>query len=126
MIISIFLIFFYLGVFAISMVTLAVSLITNWFVFKKAGQPGWKGIIPYYSQWVMCEFSMGHGAYMFLPFIPVVGIVAAYYMMWQTCKAFNKGVGFYLGYIFLYPVFAFILAFDKSEYVGPQKNFWDK
>lgn len=118
--------FFYVFLLIYILIICIASFVSNWFIFKKAGQAPWKALIPYYNQWVLCEFSMGHGAYMFLPFIPVVGVVAAFYMNWQTCRAFNKGVGFYLGYIFLYPVFTFILAFDKSEYVGPQKNLWDK
>ena len=31
----------------------AAYYISRWFIFKKMGMPGWKGIIPYYGDWLL-------------------------------------------------------------------------
>lgn len=38
-----------------SIALLAASCIGLWFTFKKMGLPGWKGIIPFYNLYVICE-----------------------------------------------------------------------
>ncbi|TLM92974.1 MAG: signal peptidase I, partial [Actinobacteria bacterium] len=43
--------FFYLIMFAI----VIVVLIGMWKVFEKAGQPGWKAIVPLYNLWTLVE-----------------------------------------------------------------------
>lgn len=122
---SLFWVIFYLVYFAAILIICVIAVIGNWFIFKKAGQEPWKAIVPFYNSWVMAEFTMGHGAYMFLPMLPAIGSIAAIYMMYKTCASFGKDIGFFLGYIFLYPVFHLILAFDKSQYIGATKNFWE-
>lgn len=122
---SLFFIMFYMGYFVAILIICAIAIIGNWFIFKKAGQESWKSIVPFYNSWVMAEFTMGHGAYMFLPCIPVIGSAAAIYMQYKICASFGKDIGFFLGYLFLWPVFHLMLAFGKSEYVGVTKNFWE-
>lgn len=38
-----------------SWAAMACQLIGSWFTFKKMGLPGWKGIIPYYSHYVLFD-----------------------------------------------------------------------
>ena len=33
----------------------AAELLGIWFTFKKMGMPGWKGLIPFYSTYVLCD-----------------------------------------------------------------------
>lgn len=122
---ALFLIVFWIFYFIFILAFVISAYVGNWFIFKKAGVEPWKSLIPYYNSWVMSEFTMGHGAYMFLPFIPIVGVFLAFYMLYKLCASFNKGIGFYLGLLFLYPVFNLILAFDKSKYIGVTPNFWE-
>ena len=35
--------------------SVALQLVGSWFTFKKMGLPGWKGLIPYYSMYVLFE-----------------------------------------------------------------------
>ena len=37
----------------VSMGLTALLFISRWFLFKKMGMPGWKGIIPFYSDYVL-------------------------------------------------------------------------
>ncbi len=114
--------FFIIMYFIIIFGILAVAFVGNWFIFKKAGQEGWKALIPYYNSWVLSEFTMGKGVYMLLMFVPVVNIVYSFYANYKLCESFGKDMGFYIGYLFLWPVFHLILAFDKSRYLGVPEN----
>lgn len=110
-----------------NLVSLAVSvyiIFLLWKIFEKAGIAGWKAIIPGYNCWMEMEmvWGPGQGAKMFLMLIPVYGII----FMFKTCtrfaKAFGKSTGFGVGMFFLAPVFMSIIAFDNSQYQGPQGN----
>ena len=35
--------------------TLVLQMVGSWFTFRKMGLPGWKGLIPYYSMYVLFE-----------------------------------------------------------------------
>jgi hypothetical protein len=37
------------------LVFVVLPLIANWNIYKKMGEPGWKGIIPYYNTYVLCK-----------------------------------------------------------------------
>ena len=39
----------------IYVVILAIAIISLWRIYEKMGEPGWKGIIPFYNIWVMVE-----------------------------------------------------------------------
>ena len=39
----------------IANVTIVLQLVGLWFVFRKMGLPGWKGIIPYYGDYVLFD-----------------------------------------------------------------------
>ena len=117
--------FFIIMYFVIIFGILAVAFVGNWFIFKKAGQEGWKALIPYYNSWVLSEFTMGKGIYMLLMFVPVVNAVYSIYSNYKLCESFGKDVGFFVGYLFLWPVFHLILAFDKSQYIGVPQNIFE-
>ena len=50
---AIFMAIFWIMYFLIIFGTVAAVFISRWFIFKKMGMPGWKGIIPYYSEWLL-------------------------------------------------------------------------
>ena len=45
-------------------------------LFKKAGLPGWKAWVPFYSNWLFLELGGYNGALIFLAFIPLFGGIA--------------------------------------------------
>lgn len=52
---SIFAVILYFSFLMIVFASVALQLIGCWFTFKKMHLPGWKGIIPYYSTYVLFE-----------------------------------------------------------------------
>ena len=119
-----------------------ISIIACWGLFTKAGELGWKAIIPIYSTYVMFKLSWKVSMFwlwfallfvsgflagfsnMVVAIISVVLSIAAmilgivFYV--KLAKAYGKGGGFAVGLIFLNPIFLLILGLGKSEYVGVQ------
>lgn len=105
-----------------SIISIAIAvfrIICFWKVFEKAGQPGWKAIIPIYNTYVLCDMVWGNGLKMFLFLIPLANIYFNIMLCLSFAKVFGKDVGFGVGIFFLQPIFVGILAFDKSSYWGP-------
>lgn len=93
-----------------------------WYVFEKAGEPGWASLIPIYSIIVMCRISKSPPSYAGLVFIPLVGIVFAVKMLNNLSKCFGKDSSFTVGLVLLGPVFMSILGFGNDTYEGGGKQ----
>ncbi len=106
----------------VNILSIAVSvflIVCNWKIFTKAGQEGWKSIIPIYNMVVMCQIANIPTWWVILMIVPLANFVAAFYISYKFVAAFGKGVGFYIGYLLCSPIFCAILAFDKKiVYVG--------
>ena len=111
----VFLLFIYLSASAAA----AVAMIGQGASFRKAGKPFWQTFVPFLNSWTLHEITWGHGAYMFLEWIPGAGIVFSILTYVKLGQAFRKSGGFIAGLIFLPPVFEMILGFDDSVYYGP-------
>lgn len=117
------------------MLVAVVITICQWRLFSKAGQAGWKILVPFYNTWTMNKIIFGepYGWLMFaslIAFIPFVGTVAALvwgvYVNIQLAKAYGKSGAFCL-LLLLLPIVAYpMLAFGSSQYCGPQAPFFAK
>lgn len=128
----------------------AVTAIAWWRIFKKAGEPGWKAIIPFYDGhikfkicwkpaffWlmlalsvvgsVMTGFKLSLGGFESVIYIIgyALALIALYIDVLHSFKlsnAFGYGTGFAIGLVFLPTIFSLILAFGKSQYIGTKDN----
>lgn len=114
---------------------LVLIIVSNVFIWRKMGLPGWYAIIPFWNTYtqfqrtwspmpwfwvylalVVLSIFVGDG---FLGFvISIASIVFAVVANWQLCKAFGKGPGWCVGICLLPIVFLPMLAFGKSQYMG--------
>lgn len=131
---------------AAAAICIIIQIIAYWRIFTKAGQPGWKSIVPVLSQYT--AFKIAWKPSMFLAaliitaadviFITLASLFAelTFILMWlimltsaatlimyvafthKLSRAFRHGVGFTLGLLFLQPIFMPVLAFGGSEYHG--------
>lgn len=119
-----------------------LAIIGGWKIFNKFGEPGWKAFIPLYGTWV--EYKYTWKSVMMIPVavlaiggtilmetasdgtaLQMVGSVA-YLAGWvltiiayhKRSKVFGHGVGFTIGQVVMPGVFAIILGFGKSRYIG--------
>lgn len=95
-----------------------VGIIGLWKVFEKAGEEGWKVLIPFYNMYILFKITWGNGWLFLLLLIPVVHVVIPIITLYKLAKSFGKGVGFFFGLWFLYPVFIMILGFGPDQYRG--------
>lgn len=135
------LIAFLLVILLILIPVVVVSIIAYWKLFTKAGEKGWKALIPLYSTYTMYKLTwkpmffwvmLGIGivdnllirinnttlqniSWLFTAALIVVSVI----FLVNLAKSYGKGVGFAIGLIFLNPIFLLILAFGSSQYIGP-------
>lgn len=68
------------GIFLLISIPLIIfSIVCLWKVFEKAGQEGWKSIVPIYNIWVMCEIAGKPGWWsliFLLMAIPLINFIA--------------------------------------------------
>ena len=124
------------------LVCLAIAIVTRWKIFTKAGEAGWKSIIPFLSghiNYKICwkplfywiSFVLGFVGSLLVQFYPdntallvvslillIAGAIVGIIQCVKLSKAFGHGGGYAVGLIFLAPIFMLILAFGKSQYVG--------
>lgn len=106
---------------AVTLVLSLLSLISMWKLFRKAGQPGWKSIIPVYNMYVMLKISGCPGWWLALYFVPYVNLIVAVLAADAFVKAYGRlGIGPVLMYVFLAPFYLPYLAFSRNvRYMGP-------
>ena len=100
----------------ISLLLTALYVACTWLIFTKAGEKGYKSIIPFYNLYILFKVFWGKGWIWILLFIPFVNLVILVMLTLKIAKAFEKKVGFAVGLILLPFVFYPILAFSKAEY----------
>ncbi len=104
----------------LSLVFYIISVVALWKMFEKAGEAGWKSIIPLYNLYVMFKIAWGKGWMFLLLLIPVVNIVIGIMFDIKLAKSYGGGIGMILLCIFLPTISYLILGFGSAEYIGPQ------
>lgn len=119
-------------------------VIAEWKIFTKAGEAGWKSLIPIYNLYVLYKIiGLSFWTWFVLPIFAagfISGILSAVNSSLKTVadcityavtlivtiksvialgNAFGKGTGFKVGLFFLPNIFTLILGFGSAEYVGP-------
>jgi hypothetical protein len=109
--------FFILSPFGqIILLMLVLTLATFWKVFVKAGEEGWKGIIPVYNLFILMRISGKPLWWGVLLFVPVVGIFISVLYNLSLAERFGKSQLFGIGLLFLPAIFFGMLAFGDAEY----------
>ena len=140
------------GIVALTLTTLMIfglvwfvlQVIADWMIFSKAGQPGWKSIIPIYNVYVeyeLCWSGVFGIIFMALSVISalitsgpnppvwktvleiiigVSGLVIHFKESVKLSRAFGKGIGYGIVMFLFGPIGRLILAFGGSTYQGPQ------
>lgn len=102
---------------------LVVMIIGMWKTFEKAGEPGWKAIIPVYNTWTLMEISGKPGWWALITLIPYLGglafLVLDIIAMLQLAKNFGKSDAFAIVALILFPYVGFLmLGFGEAKYRG--------
>ena len=137
----------FLGVILVSLIVYILLIIAMWKIFSKAGEGGWKSIIPVYNVyiyfkiagmkkyfWILVCTSIIVGivqsiagnestiAVILSSIFGILSVVLSIMQCYKLAKAFGKGIGYTLGLIFLPNIFTLILGFGKAKYVGIEEK----
>lgn len=125
------------------MLAIAVfKIVCQWRIFKKAGEPGWASLIPFYNVYIM--FKIAWNTQMFWIYLGValgssflgniisgsfgtlitsaglIAVLVLIIMLYvKLAKAFGYSGGFAVGLVLLNTIFIAIMAFSSNTYVGP-------
>lgn len=97
-------------------------IVCKWKIFQKAGQAGWKSLVPIYNIYIQLKIAKQPAIWLLFFCIPFLNIYFAIRHVHGISKAFGKDVGFTLGLIFLSFIFIPILAFGDAEYIYKDEN----
>ena len=123
-----------------------LQVVAEWRIFTKAGRPGWHSLIPILNSWDIADMSWSRSWAWISICIPlvtsilsgfvnteepgvigvcvtilaIVSAVLSIIVDYKLSKSFGKGIGFFLGLVFLNPIFKLILGFGDARYEGPQ------
>jgi|688.fasta_scaffold00437_3 hypothetical protein len=125
----------------------AFTIVCQWRIYTKCGEPGWSCIIPIYNFYVMCRmvkrpelfkyFLIAFAVYFvgaialamsstlgsLLVAVGAIGILVITIMIYNALSAaFGQGAGFTVGLILLSVVFMALLAFGNYNYVLNNEN----
>ena len=124
----------------ICIVVYLLSATAYWGIFQKAGEVGWKGLIPLYNTYIVFKLAWKTAVFWILVILAVLagfcnlgepGTIStlgsflsfACFIIYCMCmsnlsKVFGHGGGFTAGLILLPLIFLLILAFGNSQYLG--------
>ncbi len=106
--------------YVVAIIVCIFYVVCMWKIFSKAGEAGWKSIVPFLNNYTEFKIAWGNGWLFLLCFVPIVNVVVSIILFVKLAKAFGKGGGFAAGLIFLPVIFLPILAFGSAQYIGPQ------
>ena len=122
-------------IFLIMLIGYIVWKVAYWKIFSKAGEKGWKSLIPIYDQYVLCRI-VGVSPWWLLIcaasgilssisgfFATLFAAVSIYFFILvaiSLARSFDKSDGFGIVTFFFRVICFCILAFDKSKYLGPK------
>ena len=143
------------GLAVFGIIVYIILIIAEWRILVKAGEKGWKSLIPFYNLYISHEIvGMAHIWFVLevifwfielvletleeitelpeevsLIFGLVIGaftVVSEVIHIIKLCKCFGKGRAFTVGMILVSFVFTPIIAFDRSVYTKPEKAHHSK
>ncbi len=108
----------------LSILFILVSIVGLWKIFEKAGEPGWKILVPFYNFYVWLKIIKKPLWWYIFLLIPFINVFTILIMIVEILKCFNK---FGLGAQALGVIFPFIylpyLGFSPDEkYIDPSKR----
>ena len=121
-----------------------LQVIADWKIFTKAGQAGWKSLIPFYNQyveygicwkssigliyalsifivsWINNSQNISNGMLVLAGVLGILSLVLTIIEAQKLSKAFGKGTGFGILLFLFGPILRMVLGFGSARYVGNQ------
>ena len=89
-----------------------------WRIFTKAGEAGWKAIIPIYNWYIVLKIVGRPGWWLLLYLIPIVNVIVHIVVLVDLSHSFGMSGWFAAGLLFLGIIFVPVLGFGDARYLG--------
>ena len=110
---------FSLIIFMFVLAILVATIIGWWKLFEKAGEAGWKSIIPFYSMYTYFRITGRNGWTVLLLFIPFVNLFFLIRGALEMGQRFGKSTLYSVFALLLLPWFGAIdIGFGEAKYSG--------
>ena len=97
-----------------------LQVISWWRLFQKAGEPGWKSIIPFYNIWTAVKIANNYGSaigWCIGLLIPGVKVIVNFILQWKFSGKFTNRLVLRILYMFFPFIVGLIFAFsDQYQY----------
>lgn len=111
----------------ITTLSILLSIVGLCKLYIKAGEPGWKAIIPIYNTMTMAKIALGNPWLGLLVLLPVVGWLVMLYVSFKFIKQFNVSDGMALLSLLIAPIVYLIVGFGEYEYIGEyNEEYYDE
>ena len=80
-----------IGYVLVLLLVAALMIVAMWRIFAKAGEAGWKAIVPFYNTYILYKITWGNGLFFLLLLIPCVNFVIQIITSVKLAKVFGKG-----------------------------------
>ena len=111
------------SIYAVAVLAIGLlTLVSMWLLFAKAGEAGWKSLVPIYSALVLLRLVGRPWWWLLLYLVPIVNIIPAVMTCFDIAKAYGKGRGTGFGLLLLGPFFIMWLAFGDATYTPPSRT----
>lgn len=98
---------------------IVIGIVAGWKIFEKAGEKGWKVLIPLYNTYTLFRIAGRNGWWMLALLVPFLNIVALVILALDLAKHFGKSALFAIFGLLIFPyVGSLMLAFGEAKYVG--------
>ena len=99
---------------------IVLAVVAMWKIFNKAGEAGWKSLIPLYNTYTLLKIAGMSGWWLLGLMVPLVNVVGAILLGLNLAKAFGRSATFGIVGLVVFSIVGFlILGFGKDTYIGP-------
>ena len=111
----------------ITTLSILLSIVGLCKLYIKAGEPGWKAIIPIYNTMTMAKIALGNPWLGLLVLVPFVGWLVMLYVSFKFIKQFNVSDGMAVLSLLIAPIVYLIIGFGEYEYIGEyNEEYYDE
>lgn len=101
---------------------IGVTIAAAWAIFAKAGEAGWKALVPVLGALVLLRITGRPWWWLMLLMVPVVNLYPAIVMCWDLARVFSKGNGYAIALLLIPPLPLCMLAWGGATYRGPSRS----
>lgn len=98
-----------------------IKAFANYYLFKQAGEEGWKAFIPIYNSFIKHKIAFGEANQWFW-FIGLILGVYNYYTYFAYARSYGRSVGYSVFALFFPWISDLVMAISKDRYYGPRQH----